>query len=345
MISRRSILLRQRRWFALAALLAGVPVAGSSPLAQGKVAIRVGTIVPEGSPWHEILRDMGQKWRTASNGRITWTIYPGGTLGDEAALISKMRQRQIHVAAVTSVGLETIAAECSALSIPLLFESDEELDYVRQRIEPRLEKALEAKGFIVLNWGDGGWIRFFTVRPVSSVNEFRKLALFTWAGSPATEETYKDAGFRPIPMAPTEILQSLKTGKIQAFPAPPLGALAFQWFGAAKNMIDMKFAPIIGATIMTRETWERFEPPLREALKKEAEAAGERLKADIRKLDDQSIAEMKKYGLNVVTPSPAELEEWRALAQKFYGRIRGAIVQPADFDEVMALVKQYRAGK
>lgn len=334
------------RLLAMAAVVFGVVlVSGGRPEAQATTSLKIGTIVPEGSKWHEILLDIGQRWRVASKNRIRVTTYAGGTLGDESELIRKVRLKQLQVAAVTSVGLETITKDCAALSIPLLFESWEELDYVRDRIQPRLEKSLEGKGFKVLNWGDGGWLRFFTVRPAPTLAEFRRLKLFTWAGSPQTEELYKDAGFRPVPLTPNDVLQSLQTGAIEAFPSPPIGALAFQWFGLAKNMLDLKFAPIIGATIISRDAWESIDPTLRDVLLREARSAGERLKSEIRKYDDLAIEEMKKRGLRVITPTPAALAEWKQLAEKFYPRIRGEIVQPADFDEVRRLVAEYRGRK
>ena len=337
---------RARRTWRLGLVLAvGLGIGlGVAPLIAQTTNLRVGTIVPLDSKWHQILLDIGQKWRIASKEKIKWTIF-AGTLGDEAELVRKMGLKQIQVAAVTSVGLETITRDCAALSIPMLFQSDEELDYVRERMEPKLEKALAAKGFVVLNWGDGGWVRFFSVRPAKTIGEFKRLKLFTWAGSPQTEELYKDAGFKPVPLAPSDILQSLQTGVIEAFPAPPIAALAFQWFGLAKNMIDLKFAPIIGATIITREAWEQIDPNLRPILMKEARAAGERLKKEIRQIDDQAIVEMKKRNLVAYTPTPAEFLEWKQTAEKFYPRIRGEIVQPADFDEVTRLVAEYRAKK
>jgi TRAP-type C4-dicarboxylate transport system substrate-binding protein len=78
---------------------------------------------------------------------------------------------------------------------------------------------------------------------------------------------------------------------------------------------------------------------------KEARTAGERLKKEIRQIDDQAILEMKKRNLVVYTPTPAEYQEWKQTVEKFYPRIRGEIVQPADFDEVKRLVDEYRARK
>lgn len=333
---------RRRLLPVLAFGLAGV-LAATSAAAQ-TTTLKLGSIVPLDSKWHEILLDMAQRWRIVSGGKIETKVYVG-TLGDEGDLVTKMGLKQLQMAAVTSIGLEKITKDCAALSIPMLFESDEELDYVRARMEPKLEKALLAKGYVVLNWGDGGWVRFFTVRPVKTIAEVKKLKLFTWAGSPETEELYKDAGFNPVPLTPNDILQSLVSGKIEAFPAPPIGALGFQWFGAARNMIDLKFGPLIGATIITRAAWEQIDPNLRPVLMKEARAAGERLKKEIRAIDGQAIAEMKKHKLVVYTPTPAEVAEWKQTAEKFYPRIRGDIVQPADFDEVRRLVAEYRAGK
>ncbi len=331
-----------RRIFASA--LAGVLLV-VAPAAAQTVTIKIGTLAPEGSPWHDALKEMGAKWQASSGGKVKLVIFGGGVQGDEAEMVRKIRIRQLQAGQVTSTGLETIARELNALSIPLLFASYEELDYVRSRIAPRLQKALEDQGFIVLNWGDAGWVRFFSVRPAARINELRAMKLFTWAGDPHTEEMYKDAGFRPVPLAPTDILTSLQTGMIEAFPAPATLALGNQWFGLAKNMTDLKFAPIVGATIVSREAWEKIDAAVRPRLLQDAQEIGERLKGSIRKLEPDAIAAMQKRGLKVIPVPPDAEREWQQVAEKFYGRIRGELVQPRDFDEVMALVKEYRTSK
>lgn len=312
------------------------------PAASQTTTLKIGTLAGEGTPWHQSLQEMGQKWREASGGKIKVAIY-AGTLGDEADIIRKMRINQIQVAAVTSTGLETIAKETAALCIPLLFQNWDEVDFVREKIAPRLEKVLEEKGFIVLNWGDAGWVRFFSVRPAPTLNDLRRLKLFVWAGDPRAEELYKDAGFKPVPLPPTEILQGLETGVIEAFPAPAIGALGFQWFGLAKNMLDLNYAPIVGATIITKAAWDKLDPQLRQALLNESRAAGAQLKTKVRQLDETAVEEMKKRGLKVVTMTGEARREWQMTAEKFYGRIRGEIVQPREFDEVVALVQEFRA--
>jgi TRAP-type C4-dicarboxylate transport system substrate-binding protein len=154
---------------------------------------------------------------------------------------------------------------------------------------------------------------------------------------------YKDAGFKIVPLSPTEILTSLQTGMIEAFPAPATAALANQWFGLAKHMADIKFAPVVGGTIITKKAWDSIDPALRPTLMQLARDTGAKFTPQIRKLETDAIDAMVKRGLQVYKPTPQSEQEWQQLAEKFYPKIRGSLV-PADlFDEVRRLVGEYRA--
>jgi TRAP-type C4-dicarboxylate transport system substrate-binding protein len=231
----------------------------------------------------------------------------------------------------------------NAFSIPLLFSSYDELDFVRDRLSTRLTKAFDDRGFVVLNWGDGGWVRFFTMKPAATIQEVRALRIFTWAGNATSEELWKQAGFRPVPLAPTDILTSLQSGLIDGCPVPATAALAYQWFGLAKHMLDLRIAPIVGATVVAKAAWEKVDPALRPILLKEAEAIGARLRRDIRRLDDDAIGAMRKRGLQVATLTAERDKEWRDAAAAIYPRLRGSIIPAADFDEVVSLVRERRA--
>jgi len=146
-----------------------VSVDARTARADDGIVIKVGTLAPEGTPWYEVIQEVGAKWKKASGGRISFTIFGGGVQGDEADMIRKMRYDQLQMGAFTSVGLETITPEMSALWIPLLFQNYEELDYVRSKLDARLEKALGDKGFVVLNWGDAGWVKYFAKKPIPTL--------------------------------------------------------------------------------------------------------------------------------------------------------------------------------
>lgn len=314
------------------------PVAADPP-----VVLKMGTSAPEGSSWHQIFKEMGDKWKQAPGGGVTLRIYPGGVLGDEPDLVRKMRVGQIQAAALTSVGLSDIDESAAALTIPMLYRSYEELDHVREGLRPALERRLEEKDFVVLNWGDAGWVMFFAKEPFRTPDDVRKMKLFVWAGDNEAVDVWKASGFHPVPLAATDILPGLQSGLINAFDTTPLLALASQWFGPAPYMLDLKWAPLVGATVVTRKAWDRVPAPARPVLLKAAADAGERLRGEIRAGNEQAIEAMKKRGLKVIPSSPEIEAAWRRAAETAYPRIRGPIVPDKVFDEALRLRNAYRS--
>ena len=309
------------------------------------VVIKLATVAPKDSTWHEFLQDLDDKWREASGGTVRLKIF-AGTLGDEDDIMRRIRIGQLDAATVTSAGLSTVHAAAKAFHIPLAFASYEELDYVQSRIAKTLEATLKEKGIIVLSWGDAGWVHFFTKSPVQHPDDLRKQKLFVWAAGDATEveELWKKMGFKPVPLSSVDMLPALQTGMITAYQAPPLAALANQWFAFTDSMTDLKWAPLTGATVISTRAWSRIPADLRPTLLKLTQETGAKLRNDVRELEQNAIAAMIKRGLQVVPVPPEALKEWEALTRSVYADIRGKIVPAEYFDEVLRLRDEFRAG-
>jgi len=314
-------------------------------IAAAPIQIRMGTIAPAGSPWHRVLKQMGEDWKKISNGQVELRVLAGGSLGDERAMLQKTRAGVLQGLAISGAGLPEIDPGVMCLQIPLMFDSYEELDYVRERLVPKLERRIEERGFVVLNWGDAGWLHFFSKTRAATLDDLRKTKLYITAGDAEAENLYKLAGFKPVPLASTDILASLQTGLIDAFDVPPLFALSSQTFALAKYMNDVRWAPLVGATVVEKKAWEKIPAELRPKLRDSARVAGEKFRGEIRKLSEDSIHEMAKRGLNIVVTDAATQEAWRKEAESFWPKIRGRLVPPELFDEVKRLRDEYRAGK
>ena len=319
-----------------------IMIGSVAPASAQQTVIKMGTLAPDGSPWHQVLQRMGERWRKASDGKVKLTIYPGGVLGDEPDMVNKMRIGQIQAVALSGAGMADIEPGVACLQIPMMFESYEELDYVRDHIAPRLEKMIEARGFLVLTWGDAGWVYFFTRNPARRLDDMRRMKLFTWAGDNDTLELWKANGFRAVPLAATDILTGLQTGLIEAIPTTPLYALLNQSFGTAKFMNDVKWAPLIGATVISKKTWESLPQGERAEMLQAAHESGEGMRGGIRKMSDDAIATMQKHGLTVVHADAPIVSEWRKEVEGVYPKLRGRTI-PADlFDEVRKLRDDFR---
>lgn len=326
--------------FALAGLVGLSP---ASALAQ-RVTVKLGTVAPERSPWFNSVKRIAQRWEEASGGKVKLKIYAGGVAGDEEDMLRKIKIGQLHAATITGVGLSQVAKSTVALQIPMLMRSYEELDYVRSRLKETIEKDLEEAGFIVLNWGDAGWVHFFSKEPEATTpDDFRDLKIMVGAKDASSEAAWKSAGFNPVPVAVTDVLQGLQTGLLDAFASPPIFALSSQWFALAPNMVPVNWSPLNGATVISKRRWEKVPEELRAELLKIAEEEGEKSKKEIRELGQKSIQAMKERGLNVVELAEADLAKWEQAAQEAYASVRGKVVSAELFDRVRELAAEYRA--
>ncbi len=323
----------------LAVLILAVCLAGPGFAAT----VKLGTLAPKGSPWYKALEDMAAQWAKISQGKVRVRIYPGGIAGDEPDMVRKMRIGQLHAAALTGGGLARISQEIQALQMPMMFRSNAELDYVRAGMLPRLEGALRARRFHALNWADAGWVYFFTQKPVVHPDDLKPLKLFAWVGESAIISAWREAGYNPVPLPATEIHTALSSGLINAVPTTPVAALSFQWFGLAKHMTDVKWAPLVGATVVTDRAWKRIPAALKPRLRKSARDMGIRLQRKIRKLGPAAVKVMKKHGLKVHAVPPEAVAAWEKGARRGYSKLIGRIVSKESVAEAQRLRDAYRA--
>lgn len=341
-----------RRGFFPAALALGLAGALRSPdraFAAGgpvPVKVRLGTLAPRGSSYAKHLLAMGEQWRRAPGGGVLLTMYPDGTMGTEADMVRRMRLGQLQAGLLTAMGLAEIEPAVTGLQyMPMMFRSLDEVDYVGEKLQPMLEKRLEDKGFVVLFWADTGWVRFFSRQPLIRPDDLKKSKLFVGAGRPDELESYRSVGCNPVPLETVDILPSLQTGLINAVPLPPSIALAGQVDGAAPHMLDLDWAPLVGAAVIAKKTWDAIPLQERDALRKAATETGKLLKADGRRESAESVAAMRQRGLQVHAVTPDLEAEWRRVVEAAYPKVRGVIVPAEIFDEVVAQLDAYRAAR
>jgi TRAP-type C4-dicarboxylate transport system substrate-binding protein len=282
---------------------------------------------------------MAAEWNQATGGRVSLTVFGGGSQGDEPTVLRKMRLDALQAASLTGVGLGTIDASFNVFDVPFFFESYDELNEVTEKLTPEISKRIEAKGFVLLNWGHGGWTQLFTKKPIVTVADLKKAKLYTSAGNDRMVQWFKANGFEPRAMAMTDIMTGLTTGMVEAVPTTPLAALLFQWYRQTPNMLDIGLAPVVGATVMTRKAWNTVPEADRPKLRAAALGVQKRLQDDVPKQDAAAVAEMTKRGL-VVTQASAP--EWRREIDALAKTMRGEMVPPDMFDLAVKARDNYR---
>jgi TRAP-type C4-dicarboxylate transport system substrate-binding protein len=304
---------------------------------RAQSVIKLGTLAPEGSVWHDTLLEIRDEWRRISDGAVELRIYAGGVLGDEDEMIRKMQRRGLDALAVSGSGLPLIDDSVQCLQLPLFFDTYADLERVRDAIAPELEQSFEDAGYKVLNWAEAGWVHFFAKAPVRTPDDLRQLRLWIGTGSPESERLAEELGFRAVPLPVTDMLTGLQTGLIEAIDVPPLFALLDRSYQAAPYMTELRFAPLNAATVMTMAAWRRIPERLHAELLAASRAAAARMREQIHVAESEAIEEMVARGLTIVRPDAGQLEAWRSEARAAYPTLACARDYPALYQEVMQL--------
>ena len=323
-------------------LLLAALVALAAPAAQAQVTIKLATLAPAGSSWHEILKEMSQRWEAASGGQVKLKVYPGGAQGSEGEMVRKLGISQLQAASITNVGMHDILPEPQMLSLPTFFSDEAEVECTFEKERAKLEAAFEQKGFVVLQWSRIGAMSLFCNAPYKTPTEMASAKVFAWEGDPKSVDAFRAVGFRPVVLSSTDLVPSLQTGMIDCVTNVPLYVLTTRMFEKASYMMDLPWGYMFGATIVKKETWEKVPAALRPQLQAIAVELGVKVDAEVKRLAVDAIAAMKKQGLTVVPVDPAP---WRAAMEKSWPVVRGGVVPAAFFDEVKTVRDACRAAR
>jgi len=304
--------------------------------------IKLGSLAPEGSPWDKALRRIAADWNAVSNGRLRVKVFPGGIAGDEPNMVRKIRINQLQGAAITGVGLGSIVDDIYAVQLPLLIRTTEEMEYVMAEMEPTLNRMLEEKGFKMVAWYLAGWAHLFSKTPAVTPAEVKRLKLQVDYSAPTITQAWKELGFRVVPIASTEVLTALQSDMIEAFLLTPLTAAAMQWFGLAKNMMDLPIAPMIGGIIISERVWNSISDDLKPELLSIVERHLDNLDRETAALEEEALAIMLENGLQINPVTPQVKAQWERVMSEGLDLITGKVISAATVGEVKMYLEEYR---
>jgi TRAP-type C4-dicarboxylate transport system substrate-binding protein len=120
---------------------------------------------------------------------------------------------------------------------------------------------------------------------------------------------------------------------IDCLPSLPIYVLTARLFEKARYMSDLPWGYMYGATVVRRESWERIPADVRTTLGAIARETGRKADAEVRRMNEDALAAMRRQGLTVV---PVEAAPWRAAIEKGYPFLRGDVVPAPFFDTIAA---------
>ncbi len=103
-------------WYGMFFLL----VVGLAAPAQA-VVLKVATLTPDGSSWMRKMRAGAEEVAQATDQRVRFKFYPGGVMGNDRAVLRKIRAGQLHGGAFSGGTLTGYYSDIQIYSLPLTF--------------------------------------------------------------------------------------------------------------------------------------------------------------------------------------------------------------------------------
>ena len=218
---------------------------------------------------------------------------------------------------------------------------------MRSKFMPRFRKGFEAHGYELLGWMEIGFVHIFSTHPINSMEEMRASRVWLWQGDPMGQAFFNASGISPVPLSIVDVYTSLSTGLIDTVYAPPLGAIALQWFTKTSYVSSVPLTDGIGGLIVSKRFFDRLPADLQALLRETGKETGEKLIAATRVDNRKSLETLKEHGLTFVPPGKGFSD---AVLLDLRNRAAAELVKsnyiPADlFDETRRLLKQYRSAQ
>jgi TRAP-type C4-dicarboxylate transport system substrate-binding protein len=263
-------------------------------------------------------------------------------MGSDTVVLRKMRLGQLQGGVLTSSELAQVYPDAAVYSLPFLFDNWAQADKARTVVDPMLAKGFEAKGMTMLSASDVGFAYVLSIKPLKSAKDVAGAKLWIPQNDEIAERTFKAGGSSPILLPLGDVFTSLQTGMVDTVPNTPAGAVALQWHGKLKNMIDLPLSFVVGFVVVDNKAFAKISAADQALVLKAFRACGARMDAAIKRDDVAALAAMKKQGLQVNQMPPAEVARWKQIGAKVTqdmiaaGHISGPLV---------AAIRKSNAGK
>lgn len=308
------------------------------------VTLKIATLSPDGSYWMQKMRAGGDEIEKQTAGRVSLKFYPGGVMGDDATVLRKMRLHQLQGAAVTSGALNGVYPDIQLYNQILLFRNEQEVDYVRQRMDSELMQGIEQHGLVALGFADVGFAYMMSTVPIRTLADMRSQKAWAPDDNKIAVNALQAFGISPIPLPLRDVLMGLQTGMFNVVSGSPVGALALQWHSKIRYVTDLPMLYLFGVLAIDKAAFDEIATEDQKIVREVMASVIKEIDQRSRQDNQQAIEALKNQGIEFVKPSPesvAELKQTIAATNDAFEK--SANLSPEKTAKLHAYLQEIRA--
>jgi TRAP-type C4-dicarboxylate transport system substrate-binding protein len=316
-----------------------------STAAPGAVQLKIATVAPDGSQWMQDLRAAADEIKIATEGRAAIKFYSGGVMGNEKKVLRKIRIGQLQGGMFTANGLTERYSDIAIYGLPLVFRSEEEVTWVREKMDPILTKGLDEAGFVSFGFATAGFAKIMGREPVTRLEDLRGRKIWVPEGDQISYVAMQSFGLSPVVLPITDVLTGLQTGLLEFIATPAIGAVVLQWYTKIKYVTDLPLAYAIGIMAIDKRAFSHLSESdqviFRDIMSRTYRAADKQ-----GWLDDAHAEEaLRANGLQMITLEESEIALMRKAAADANQKMAAdGVFAPELLDQLKFHLKEFRAG-
>ena len=278
-------------------------------------AFKIATISPDGTFWMQEMRAGAKEIKQKTQGRVEFKFYPGGVMGSDESVLRKIRIGQLQGGAVTAGSMIAIAPDITIYELPYLFESLDQVDFVRSKMDDELIKDLEKNGFVSFGMAEGGFSYMMSDEPLQTVADVRNKKVWLPSNHPVGEAVFSSADISPVPLPLSDVLTGLQTSLIDTIITSPIGAIALQWHTKINYVVDEPLTYFSALLVIDRKAFNKLKDEDREIVRSVMGDAFMRINEQNRKDNVAAKQALVNQGIKFIRLSPASAKEWRQVGE------------------------------
>jgi len=315
-------------------------------LQAGAVTLKIATAAPEGATWMEKMRAGAEEISQRSEGRVKIKFFAGGVMGNDKSVMRKIRIGQLHGGAFVAGSLEEIARNINIFSLPLIFRSYEEVDYVRNIMDIELKNELEQAGFASFGFAEGGFAHIMSPQPIRSTDDARGLKIWVPEGDRISYQIMESLGLAPVTLPITDVMTGLQARLIEVIASSPIGALAFQWHTKVQYVTNIPLSYLYGTLVIDKRFFAKLSSGDQALVREVMERIYIELNQSNRQDNADALAAMAQQGIQFIDTTAAASVEWRQVAADLNRQLgEEKVFSSALYQAILAHLRDFRAAK
>lgn len=328
------------RFFAL------VVACSVSTSALAQTVLKIATLSPAGSIWMREMSSGAKAVAEATNDRVIFKFYTGGSMGDDFSVMRKIRSRQLHGGVFQTQALQNLASDIQIYNLPMQFRSLDEVDQVRKLMDPLLVRKIEEAGFVCFGISELGLAFGMSRKAATGIDEVRKHKVWYPKGDAAGMRTLDAFDIKGVPQSIVDVLVGLQSGLLETVVSPPIAAVALQWHTAVKYLLDIPFVYVYSFFLVDDRQFARISEEDRAVVREVMGGVMNRLEERNRADHEAAYRALVEQGLKVLTPTAEERAAWQASADLAGPNwVKHGLLSQDLYDQFMNALSEIRSGQ